>query len=310
MSDFTKSATRTTTYLSCYLAGGLGNQLFQIFTTLAYGIQTSRAVVFPYSDVLTTGKHRPTYWHTFLSRLYAFTTQHERYSAIALDRFTLLRESDVTSFPYYDFSPLLQTNNAVLFYGYFQSYRYFDQYKETICNMIQITEQKKRVATEHAEALTTADSREITISMHFRLGDYKTLQHCHPVLPIEYYRRALTQIFDTSSQSSNKTYKVLYFCEKEDNDEILAMIRVLTPEFSNMRWVKVDDSICDWKQMLLMSCCHHNIVANSTFSWWGAYFNEHPYKIVCYPGPWFGASLSHDTRDLCPPDWKKIEYSN
>lgn len=173
--------------------------------------------------------------------------------------------------------------------------------------MIQITEQKKRVATEHAEALTTADSREITISMHFRLGDYKTLQHCHPVLPIEYYRRALAE---TSSQSSNKTYKVLYFCEKEDNGEILAMIRVLTPEFSNMRWVKVDDSICDWKQMLLMSCCHHNIVANSTFSWWGAYFNEHPYKIVCYPGPWFGPSLSHDTRDLCPPDWKKIEYSN
>jgi hypothetical protein len=58
--------------------------------------------------------------------------------------------------------------------------------------------------------------------------------------------------------------------------------------------------------MLLMSVCDHNIIANSTFSWWGAYLNQNPSKIVCYPGTWFGPALKHDTRDLFPTDWVKM----
>jgi len=52
--------------------------------------------------------------------------------------------------------------------------------------------------------------------------------------------------------------------------------------------------------------CDHNIIANSTFSWWGAYLNQNPSKIVCYPGTWFGPALKHDTRDLFPTDWVKM----
>jgi hypothetical protein len=63
----------------------------------------------------------------------------------------------------------------------------------------------------------------------------------------------------------------------------------------------------DWQQLLLMSCCRHNIIANSSFSWWAAYFNNNPDKIVCYPDKWFGPQLSHnDTRDLCPENWNRI----
>jgi len=56
-----------------------------------------------------------------------------------------------------------------------------------------------------------------------------------------------------------------------------------------------------------MSCCDDNIIANSSFSWWGAYFNDKPNKIVCYPSKWFGHNMNNDTRDLCPSSWKKIE---
>ena len=56
--------------------------------------------------------------------------------------------------------------------------------------------------------------------------------------------------------------------------------------------------------MLLMSCCEHHIIANSSFSWWGAYLNMNPDKIVCYL-KWFN-SESHNTDDLFPEEWIKI----
>jgi len=292
-----------THFISCYLAGGLGNQLFQIFTTLAYGLKTSRAIVFPYSDVLTTGRPRPTYWNTFLSRLYPFTTQNEKFSHINLNRFNILKEEDYTTFRYYDFTSALQSN-VILLHGYFQSYLYFDQHKKIIKQIIQITEQRRAIFNEY-EGYFNVNPNEKTISMHFRLGDYKQLQLHHPLLSIEYYIKSLSLIINTDPDAQ---FKVLYFCEKEDNADIIVLIGILRPMFPNVKWEKVDDTICDWKQMLLMSCCYHNIIANSTFSWWGAYFNENLDKIVCYPAKWFGPALSHDTSDLCPPDWEKIEY--
>jgi len=59
--------------------------------------------------------------------------------------------------------------------------------------------------------------------------------------------------------------------------------------------------------MISMSCCTHNIIANSTFSWWSAYLNENNDKIVCYPSLWFGNELQNkDTCDLFLDNWKKI----
>ena len=68
--------------------------------------------------------------------------------------------------------------------------------------------------------------------------------------------------------------------------------------------------LTDWEELLLMSCCQHNIIANSSFSWWGAYLSNNPIQITCYPSKWFGPLLTNknDTSDLFPPTWSCISF--
>jgi hypothetical protein len=142
--------------------------------------------------------------------------------------------------------------------------------------------------------------------MHFRRGDYKNLQHCHPLMPYEYYKKAFTYILENTGGTG--PVRTLCFFEEEDAEDVLAFVQQLTLQFPSVEFKPIDHSICDWKQMLLMSCCDHNIIANSTFSWWGGYFNQSPSKIVCYPSIWFGKNIQHSTNDLFPTSWHKIEF--
>lgn len=145
--------------------------------------------------------------------------------------------------------------------------------------------------------------------MHFRLGDYKNLPNHHPVLKKEYYVNALKHI---SLHSTNTLTHVLYFYEyNEDATEVEETIHVLKEQFPDLEFTSIlslssTNTLVDWEQMLTMSCCTHHIIANSTFSWWGAYFNDKNDKIVCYPSVWFGPKIPNNTVDLFPPTWRKI----
>jgi len=290
--------------ISCHLMGGLGNQLFQIFTTFAYGIRNQCKIVFPYSDTLTSGKERPTYWNSFLNKLIVFTNRvHTQYSP-----YTYLRFSE-ENFKYNNIPIFKQPE--IMLHGYFQSYLYFEREYDAISSIIQLKKQQDEIRAEYTDILDGNGCHEEKcyrlISMHFRLGDYLLNTNCHPIMPYEYYYNALTQILGKSSTNTlYPIYKVLYFCEKEDNAHVQLIIDKLYLSFPQVIFVKVDDDIADWKQMLIMSCCNDNIIANSSFSWWGGYFNSTPDKVVCYPSLWFGPGLPYDVTDLFPPNWRKI----
>jgi len=291
-----------TTHISCNLTGGLGNQLFQIFTTIAVGIENRYKIVFPYYEVSPVGNPRPTYWKTFLSSIKIMTNENNRHelSNQQLYQFAEIKEP---TFHYTRIDPFDIRQSAML-RGYYQSYLYFENYKETIFKLIRLREQQNDVIEKHTELFSTDAN---TISMHFRLGDYKNLQDCHPIISIDYYDNALSYLIkNRSEQQPDQKFKVLYFCEEQDNEAVSQMIGFLKLKYTNIVFEKINDQTKDWEQLLLMSCCDNNIIANSTFSWWGAYFNKNNRSIVCYPSLWFGPRLAHNTRDLFPKEWIQI----
>ena len=298
MSDYTTTyLTGKHDYITCYLMGGLGNQLFQMFTTIAYGIRYSKKIIFSYTPTLTTGTIRSTYWEDFLQTLKPFTTFNTKHGLTneMLLEFPQFRENgfEFNDIPYFN-------NPQIMLFGYYQSYKYFENEKDSIFSLIRLRKQQENIKEEFP-VLDTDDMHQI--SMHFRLGDYKHIQECHPLMPYEYYEKSL----DTILQNRNlDKYIVFYFCQSEDNEVVSIIIQKLKGRFTNIDFMKMDDSIPDWKQLLIMSCCNDNIIANSTFSWWGAYFNDKNDKVVCYPSLWFGPRMPNNTVDLFPPTWTKI----
>lgn len=272
------------------IMGGLGNQLFQIFATIAYSIEHKQRFIFPY-EIHAGVTNRHSYWDSFLIPLKNFT-------AFQFPQMELLREK---GFKYEKISSVPENENRVL-HGYFQSYKYFEKYYDVICRLIGLEQQKIQVQ------LSYPNNYMFMISMHFRLGDYKYLQDSHPVLPYEYYKNSLQHIQNLTHKDN---WDVLFFCEKDDNTEVFATIHKLRKEFPNFKFLKQGDNVEDWKQMLMMSVCTHNIIANSSFSWWGAYFNYNASKIVCYPEEWFGPRLReiNNTEDLFPEQWTRISIS-
>ena len=73
---------------------------------------------------------------------------------------------------------------------------------------------------------------------------------------------------------------------------VLLVRHFLKQKFKN-KFISITTDITDWEKLLCMSCCNHNIIANSSFSWWGAYFNKNTEKKIYYPSQWFGKKLSY-----------------
>lgn len=263
------------------IMGGLGNQLFQMFTLLSIAIDTGKEIF------LTTGiKHgerKIEYWSSVFSELTCLIRFCD------CSKFRQIREQNFT------FNPIsIPDGNCVLF-GYFQSYKYFHHNKNKILSILNWYDKVEKLKPYF-------DYKTDMVSMHFRLGDYKKLQHCHNILNYQYYSKSLSYILEKQPHLS-----VLYFCEDEDLDYVNEVISQLKSEHIDTTFVRCPSTFQDWEQVIMMSLCKSNIIANSTFSWWGAYLNMNN-PTVCYPSQWFGPQLQYnDTKDLFPNNWTKID---
>lgn len=283
--------------ITCNLMGGLGNQLFQIFATIVYGMKSQNKFQFLELESLGSGSTtiRPTYWNSIFSKL-----KSNLKSFLIKELPQPLHIMGENDFTFNELNINEMINKNVLLFGYFQSYKYFEEYYDVIYRMLGLEKMKNQVLENIG---IQKNNLKNCISMHFRIGDYKKIQHVHPLATQNYYQKALKFI---QEKNPDTPYTIYYFCEDQDIEDVLPIIRELSLFYSLYRFEKGTNQLSDWEQLLFMSCCNHNIIANSTFSWWAAYFNSWEDKIVCYPSVWFGPSANHNTKDLCPDSWNKI----
>ncbi|HDM8185454.1 TPA: alpha-1,2-fucosyltransferase [Vibrio harveyi] len=202
----------------------------------------------------------------------------------------------------YFFEKGLEYNNSfnrikdeITLVGYFQSEKYFHKYRDEIKNEFTLIDELPIEAKIIAEKISNTNS----IAVHVRRGDYITNSEnmaIHGVCDVDYYKRA--HVYLNEHGLINDETKFFIFSNDLDwcseNMRFLGDIVIVD---GNSARPEID--------MYLMSLAKSQIIANSTFSWWGAWLNENIDKTVVAPSNWF-ASESFVNNDMIPTDWVKI----
>lgn len=180
------------------------------------------------------------------------------------------------------YTPLPAIKDGKL-HGYWQSEKYFKEYRDKVIELFQMS-----------------PIRQIfDCSIHIRLTDYVQFNDKHPPVTLEYIDKALDYM-----HHEHNVLSVLVF--SDDIDSATAMIKKTDWYGTGMQFVFCTETNPKIS-IRMMAGCTHNIIANSSFSWWGAWLNENPDKIVIAPKVWFGPGNAHlETKDIYCENWIQL----
>jgi hypothetical protein len=285
------------------LKGGLGNQLFQYAAALSLGALHNTQVKVDVSQLLAPDEEIGTmrnYELKYVNQPPAVASEAE-INAMIKEPF-LLKYYRKTLPPFkrkiykeasfrFDIH-FFESQNNIYLKGYRQSEKYFAQIAENIKQQLSLQLSVYRSVEAYGEQLKIHNS----VSIHIRHGDYTNaaVTEFHGILGMEYYNRAIEEIIQIVD---NPVFYIF-----TDNPEWVKQ------NFSiNHETIFVSGAISQthYEDLYLMRCCRHNIIANSSFSWWAAWFNKNPEKVVVAPIKWFDKA-NYDTTDLIPESWKRI----
>lgn len=176
--------------------------------------------------------------------------------------------------------------------GYWQSERYFADVTQTIRTDFTFRQPMSSRNLELAEEIGAVSA----VSLHVRRGDYANnprTKATHGVCPLAYYEAAIHYI-------AERVEAPHFFVFSDDMDWVRANLKSQFP----YSYVDHNQSTESYNDMRLMSLCKYHIIANSSFSWWGAWLNPRDDKMVIAPKKWF--ANSNDTKDLLPSGWKTL----
>lgn len=238
--------------ISCFLYGGLCNQLFQKATTIAHAMRHGYDYVIPTKTINPHSKEQKPYLFGGVN-----------YSDDIDESLPVYKE------PHFQYACLPATDN-IRFDGYFQTEKYFHDFRDDIIEMFGM------------------DVKKIVkgwCGVHVRRGDYLKWPEHHPPVSINYILRGI------SLMKENFNIRNFYFF----SDDIPWCIE----SFSFVRdYVEFSTNKNEVDDLLALASCQYQIGSNSSFSWWGHYLCPNPDKIGYFPKKWFGPKLPHDTRDL------------
>jgi len=178
-----------------------------------------------------------------------------------------------------------KTSDNNIIDGFFQSEKYFVHNRDKILEVLGPKENITDTINERYGNLL----KKRTTSIHVRRGDYVRHPNHHPTQTVEYYQEAISKLNDKTD---------LFLIFSDDIEWCKENLKI-----ENAVYI---DNEKDYIELYLMARCDNNIIANSSFSWWGAWLNENEDKVVIGPEKWFGSAINHDTKDLLPEKWIKI----
>ena len=254
-----------------YLMGGIGNLLFILATCYNLSKKYNSTLKF-YTKTWNDNKRKNIIEYNMFKNFQLDLNTNQNYNIT-------YRENN---FFHHTIHLNSHINNCI--YGYFQSYKYFDKYKTEFIQMLHNPHSKTIESVIHQYK---QDNTLTPVSIHVRRTDYLSLSHIHLNLSSEYYSNAISHF------STENSIFIIF----SDDVEFIQN----EPLFQNLPHKVIvdnpDDEYCFW----LMSACTHNIIANSSYSWWASYINSNPDKLVIAPNRWFGTSgPQHKIRDIIP----------
>lgn len=194
---------------------------------------------------------------------------------------------------YYDIN-FERLPNQTYLSGYWQSERYFKLIRPQLLQELQLANPAKGQNLYFLNQIKKTQS----VSLHIRRGDYvanEQANQAHGTCSLDYYYQAITFV----SQQVDKPH---FYIFSDDHGWARANLKI---EHS-VTYVEVNDAAHGAEDLRLMSHCQHHIIANSSFSWWGAWLNPYEEKIIVAPKQWFkDPVLQAQAQDLVPPHWIK-----
>lgn len=197
--------------------------------------------------------------------------------------------------PHFEFDEnLLKIQPSSYIEGFFQTEKYFKEIEDKLRADFQF---KKEAEGENLELIEKIGATN-SISLHVRRGDYvqkKRYQNLYANCSLDYYKRGVEYI---AEKNPNPTL----FIFSDDIDWVKENLKL---PFESV-YVAHNTGSKSFEDLRLMSLCRHNVIANSSFSWWGAWLNNNPEKIVIAPTKWFNDEEINQN-DVIPSNWVKLE---
>ena len=260
-------------FVTSKLQGGLGNYLFQIACGYALSLRDNKNFAC-FLDLIHQGHSNVNLYFDNIFRNINFLEKE-----ILCDSYNE---------PYFHYKQITNTDNSIKLDGYFQSEKYFSDFSEEIKKLFSIDQQTENFLQQKYKNIIDNSK---TCSIHVRRGDYLNVGDYHPTQTQEYYNKAIN-FFD-----KEETIFVIF------SDDI-NWCKQTFESLPNKIFIEGNK---DFQDLYLMSKCANNIIANSSFSWWGAWLNQNKNKKVIAPKKWFGPALeNHNTHDLYLEEWITI----